>query len=1411
MVNDSRMNHVHRIMLFLVLCLFISLAQAQVELPNGEYNLRVNDLVVKVMGGEVGAQRTWYEGRWQFNRSWNPLQINRTLGKGSVGGLDSLGRNGDQYMRSSGSSIAVFVNTVLVRKNQIITVYDTLAPDTVLTKAALKTILSTRAQDLGYRWADRKGNIILYNAQGRVVEYRGRNEVKVMILYDAAGRRSGVADHFGTQVLWYTYDANGKLASVRDRAEVAQARQVVYQWTGRELRTVTDVRGNGWHYSYIGAKTLLLKSKTDPDGRMTTIDYDGAQRVQKVTQPDGTTVRYEYSYDKTRQKYFVRLTYSSGRINENWYDKDGRIVRRDVNGVTVQTVIRDARRHIYTDELGHQTVREVDEWENLLRLTHPDKTSQSYTYDPVYSHVLTATDERGTLIQYQYDGKGNLIRRTDALGTPAQRVTNYTYDRYGNVLDVTRLSDAVSGEAQVSNTYDDSGNRKTETTRVSAGEAYTIHYDSYDRMGNLLRWRDGRNQVWQQTFNGTGQRTSITDPLNHTTRYAYDGAGNLMRVTTSDGKSTQYKIGIKGQLDKLIDADQNETRYRYNKKGQSAAIYDEEGRATQLKYDFIGRVKQAVDGAGNTIRFEYGVVQQHNVTQAQMSAIAYPTYREELNYDSRGRLRQAIDYLTTGTYITRRRDYDEVGNLTGIIDADQKRTTYAYDALNRLIEVTYPDAHTNRYAYDNRNNLLSVTNEKQVVIRRYQYDLKNRATQESGPGIGTIHYFYDADDNLIRKVDGKGQVIVYAYDGVNRLTTQTYSSVGASLPGKTIYYSYNLRNRLIGYDDGQTSAVYTWDALQRKTSETVNFGPFSKTLSTTYYKNSLVKTDTDAEGITRAYTYDAGNRLSQIRLPDEGPIIYGEYQWNRPKKITYPGGSARELNYDPLMRLTHITARDPGRNAVLNMRYGYDKVGNTTTRTTVQGTVNYSYDMRYRLTRVDNPGQSDGGYTYDAVGNRLTDLSTPGTWTYNAANQLIAYGNITLNYDANGSLTTKTEAGQTTTYVYNQNNRLSEVKDSSNAVIARYYYDPFGRRLWKEVGGVRTFFLYAKEGLVAEMDNTGTVMRSYGYAPQSRYGSSPLYQRSGGEYSYYQADRLGTPQELISKTGAVQWKGTAQAFGRTTEDISLKSNNLRFPGQYYDSETGLYYNHFRYYDPKTGRYISRDPTGLAAGLNLYAYVNNNPFLYSDPFGLAAAPNPYAPSLLSSYGPFCLGARARYIVISTLAGGAGGAVSGAISGAVRGVTEALAASATGGGVLLAPGIIIVNIVGGAVLGGEVGLVSGAVKGIVGEQTGLAGGIIGIGAGSMKVLRGGRGNHFASGVGGGVGGAIGGPFGGSAGGAGTAIIDKYKKGRRGGVLAGYALLGGAGGALGGEVKQRVKARLEKAIPECSKGNGRGCNKM
>ncbi len=103
---------------------------------------------------------------------------------------------------------------------------------------------------------------------------------------------------------------------------------------------------------------------------------------------------------------------------------------------------------------------------------------------------------------------------------------------------------------------------------------------------------------------------------------------------------------------------------------------------------------------------------------------------------------------------------------------------------------------------------------------------------------------------------------------------------------------------------------------------------------------------------------------------------------------------------------------------------------------------------------------------------------------------------------------------------------------------------------------------------------------------------------------YYINDHLGTPQMIIDETGNIVWKGDYQPFGSVDAVVSDLGNHFRFAGQYYDSETGLHYNYFRYYDPGTGRYLTADPIGLAGmDPNLYRYVLNNPVNLVDPWGL----------------------------------------------------------------------------------------------------------------------------------------------------------------------------------------------------------------
>ncbi len=137
---------------------------------------------------------------------------------------------------------------------------------------------------------------------------------------------------------------------------------------------------------------------------------------------------------------------------------------------------------------------------------------------------------------------------------------------------------------------------------------------------------------------------------------------------------------------------------------------------------------------------------------------------------------------------------------------------------------------------------------------------------------------------------------------------------------------------------------------------------------------------------------------------------------------------------------------------------------------------------------------------------------------------------------------------------------------------------------------------------MAEYDATDNEQASYGYRPDSTWTTDPLWQKRDGEYYFYQNDHLGTPQKLVKQNGAVVWSASYTAFGQATLEIQVITNNLRFPGQYADAETGLHYNNQRYYDPRIGRYRNADPIGFAGGNNFYTYTLN-PLRFIDSLGL----------------------------------------------------------------------------------------------------------------------------------------------------------------------------------------------------------------
>ena len=1242
---------------------------AQVSLPNGTVGESAVDLRVKVLGGLVTVDRQFHEGRWQLNLRWKPAVL-----------------GGDPQVQGSCTAYP----QIVVQDRR----YDGDGE-----AWALENRYSIRATDYfagaecganrikTLRWQDRNtGNWMEYQRsdagqlQFNLIRYGDRNAVSVSLTYDAQGKLKDVRDHFGSVVLTYTYSGD-LLSEIRDNpglipGNTAPARSVKYAYTattyqGQSLQTinkVTDVSGNTTQYTIANG---TLTGVTDPEGRTRSYQYT-ADRVTQSTDADGHKTTYVYDYDKQKKEFYVRVTGPAGlegsRIVETWYDTDGIVIRRDVNGQThYQKGPTDSatRSTIQTDAAGRKTETVKDEFGNVVKTLYPDGAVTSATYASLHGGVLQETDELGVKTAYAYDAKGNLLKKTEAAGTPEQRITDYERDAYGQITKETRKGGSLTlpngqtvatPDASIAYHYDDRGNRSQLTDPLGNISTY-----QYDIQGNVTQLTDAKGNVWKHQYDARGQRTQSTDPLNKTTHYLYDKVGNLISRTDALGNVTHYTYDKQNRLIATKDALGNTRSRRYDVQGQLTATLDALGKTqASYKYDLAGRLIETQDAAGNATTTVFDA--QSGVAPTQL---VYPTFTRTFTYDTRDRVTQTQD-VTTGDNpltVTSATAYDPKGQPTQTTDRTGQVTQLAYDGLGRLIQVTDATSGITRFSYDARDNLLAVTDANGNTTR-YDYDPANRRIKEIRPLGQSQTYGYDAAGNLIEVKDAKGNQIHLTYDAAHHRTQETHTLASSQSASRTIAYTWNDAGALTGYTDANGghadhlahSASYSLDALGRKTQETVTLGGQSLTLKTAYAATGKKASQTWPDASQIDYGWDDAQRLTDLTLPGAGTLSTQSFDaWNQAQSQLYPGGGTRTHDYDGFARLSRIRVKSPSQVTLMQRGYSYDNESNITALTTEQGDNHYQYDALYRLTNVATgiSGLPSEQYTYDKLGNRLTDTRRPNptqgdkTWRYDGNNQLTESATedtglivsnskpVSHSYDANGSLIRKatpngTQAQYPTDnqkYQYDAANRLTEVQDPDGHLIASYQYDPLGRRIrktlhrtwdgsaWTALAQKETHtYVYAEEGLAAEYQANGSnapqLISQYGWKPDGLWGTDPVWLKTTkegeneAEYFYYQNDHLGTPQQVIDVQGNVVWRQKATAFGETTVDPSSTiTNNLRFPGQYYDQETHTHQNYFRDYSSNIGRYVESDPIGLAGGINTYMYVGGNPLGYADPRGL----------------------------------------------------------------------------------------------------------------------------------------------------------------------------------------------------------------
>jgi RHS repeat-associated protein len=578
--------------------------------------------------------------------------------------------------------------------------------------------------------------------------------------------------------------------------------------------------------------------------------------------------------------------------------------------------------------------------------------------------------------------------------------------------------------------------------------------------------------------------------------------------------------------------------------------------------------------------------------------------------------------------------YDANGNLTRSVDALNRPTHQAYDTLNRLRRITQPAPATGQptpiiqFDLDGSDQLTRVVDPRNLATSYAVSGLGNVATQTS-PDTGVTSRTFDATGNVKTSKDARGRTTTYTYDGLNRLIQAKYAD------GTSTYFYYDEGTNALGrltriFDPGSITTAWTYDIQGRvlTRTQTVGSGTSARTHQLTYTYNNTT-------GQLASITYPSGRLItfgyhsttkdvqtvnldgvpvaSAITLHPTGLLkkmtLGNGVQWastldqdGRTTSYTL-NGAVYTVNWDAANR---ITAINHATDAVWNRSFGYDNLDRITSFASPSRSQAFAYDLTGNLTaksELISGTQTDYTYAISESSNRMTGISSLGIgYSFDAAGNRTGDGRITYTYNARGRMSRAVVINGATSQTFNYlvNGLEQRVrKTGPSSVVPQgtqiFVYDDGGRLLgeYDNLGRARIEHIWLDDRPIAAVRYT--------------YVSSNLTPATT-TVSYVEADHLGTPRMITDSARRMRWLWHSAPYGDTMPNdnpsaLGAYTYNLRFPGQYFDKETSLYYNWHRDYEATTGRYVQSDPIGLEDSVNTYAYVNLNPLTRVDPFGL----------------------------------------------------------------------------------------------------------------------------------------------------------------------------------------------------------------
>ena len=945
------------------------------------------------------------------------------------------------------------------------------------------------------------------------------------------------------QLAAYDYDEHGDLVRAQDENGAAWH----YAYDRHLVTRYTDRTGRGMNLAYdtridSGLHARAVREWLDDGSDDTRLEWDEHIRLTRVLDALGNETRYYYDI----AGYTYRIVHPDGR--EEWFFRD-----------EAKNVVH----HIDAD--GSSEHFRYDAHGNLLTHTRADGSEVHFAYDDQH-RVTGIRDAEGGTWRRDYNAQGHLVEETDPRGNKTQ----YAYDQAGQIVEIL---DARGGVTTLSYTAD----------------------------GQLASYVDCSGNASQWEYDGRKRPVKRTDAAGNVTRYRYTAlsADTLAHAHSADANSPGSG-NHPGQLEAVVHPDGSQERFCHDAEGRLLAHTDAAGHTTVYRYGAAGQIARRTDALGHSLHYGWDLLGRLTTLENENGSV----YR--FQYDPVGRLLHEQGFDGKATEYR----YDEAtGVLAETVEGDAT-TQLAFDPMGRLVQrratATGQPGQTETFAYNANGQLAEARNEH-----------------------ARLQWFYDAAGNLVREhqhyqgpfhPEKRTAVWHHAYDELNQ-RIGTVRPDGHRINWLT-YGAGHVHGLLL---DGQELVSFERDTLYQETGRT------------------------QANGLLQTMTYDRLGRLVEQQLGAIAQVgrkdrhfVPGPY---RPDiQAGMPAAIVRRYRYDPSGQLTSLEDNRRGR-----VEYRYDPLGRLLAANSALAQETFAFDPAGNIQAADTARRAPSGHR-TALPKLLDNL-------------LKDYAGVRYRYDERGNLVERTQDGLRSRYEWDAFNRLSRATTWHG--VTTFAYDPLGRRIAKHSaasdgaafrGTARTMYGWDGDTLAWESSVHGghaAGKRTVHYVYE-RDSFVPLLQATrrralhlppttdvkalmasnGGkcdmaldplwngacapdaapfdkeEIAFYQCDHLGTPQELTDHEGKVAWSAQYKAWGEAKEAISAAAykagirNPIRFQGQYFDDETGLHYNRYRYYDPLSGRFVSKDPIGLLGGINTHAYTPN-PIQWADPLGLSS--------------------------------------------------------------------------------------------------------------------------------------------------------------------------------------------------------------